>query len=109
MYARDTSRKIRSALMIKMKEGSYIGRYAPYGYQKSEKNKNKFVIDKDASSIVKKIFDMASHGAKPSEIARYLNGADVPTPSAYRCSKNPDLDLRNFTELNRWTSSKKTS
>ena len=45
MYARDISRKIRSALYAKMKEGQYIGSFAPYGYRKSNENKNVLVID----------------------------------------------------------------
>lgn len=34
MYARDTSRKIRSALHTKMQAGKFIGNFAPYGYKK---------------------------------------------------------------------------
>ena len=59
MYARDTSRKIRSAFTTKMKEGEYIGNFAPYGYKKSESNKNKLLIEEETAIIVKKIFDMA--------------------------------------------------
>ncbi len=35
MYARDISRKIRSSLYARMKDGVYIGNFAPYGYEKS--------------------------------------------------------------------------
>ena len=59
MYARDTSRKIRSAFTTKMKDGDFIGNFAPFGYKKSENNKNQLLIDEETAVIVKKIFDMA--------------------------------------------------
>ena len=34
LYARDTSGKIRAALQTKMKDGRFIGHYAPYGYRR---------------------------------------------------------------------------
>lgn len=33
MYAQDISRKIKSALLIKQRQGKYIGTKAPYGYE----------------------------------------------------------------------------
>ena len=61
MYARDTSRKIRSAFISKMEQGSYIGNFAPYGYKKDERNKNHLIIDEEAAPIVSKIFKMAAN------------------------------------------------
>ncbi|MEG2203795.1 MAG: recombinase, partial [Oscillospiraceae bacterium] len=43
MYARDTSRKIRSAFLAKMRSGAYIGNFAPYGYRKDPQNKNRLL------------------------------------------------------------------
>lgn len=39
-YSRDISKKTRTALMTKRKNGDYIGACAIYGYVKSEENKN---------------------------------------------------------------------
>ena len=44
-YAKDLSRKIKAALLVKKQNGDFIGDYAPYGYRKSESNKNKLLID----------------------------------------------------------------
>ena len=44
-YAWDISGKTRSALDSKCREGQFIGSYAPFGYKKSEENKNKLEID----------------------------------------------------------------
>ena len=38
-YCRDISIKIRSQLQVKRKNGEFIGAFAPYGYQKDEKDK----------------------------------------------------------------------
>ena len=57
-YARDISEKVRSTLKIKQLNGEFIGVTAPYGYLKNPKDKHKFIIDKEASYIVKKIFNM---------------------------------------------------
>jgi DNA invertase Pin-like site-specific DNA recombinase len=44
-YVRDISRKIRTNLQFKIQKGEYIGN-APYGYEKSQLEKNKLVVNK---------------------------------------------------------------
>ena len=55
-YARDISNKVKSSQKIKREKGEYIGSFAPYGYKKSEENKNKLIIDEnvieDRKSVV---------------------------------------------------------
>lgn len=84
MYARDTSRKIRSSLHTKMLEGSFIGNFAPYGYKKDENNKNHLVIDSAPAEIVKRIFKYAYSGLRPTEIAEILNNEKIFIPKEYR-------------------------
>ena len=105
MYARDTSRKIRSAFLTKMKDGSYIGNFAPYGYQKDPNNKNHLIIDKETAPIVEEMFQMAYHGHAPTYIADNLNKRGIPTPSVYRCMTHPHLDINNYSKRQEWTSS----
>lgn len=62
MYARDTSRKIRSALHTKMKAGKFIGNFAPYGYQKAPRDKNHLIPDERAATTVRQIFAWAAAG-----------------------------------------------
>ncbi len=52
-YCRDISIKIRSHLDVKRKNGEYIGAFVPYGYEKSDDDKHKLVIDIYAAGIVK--------------------------------------------------------
>ena len=100
MYARDISRKIRSALYAKMSEGQYIGSFAPYGYKKSESNKNRLEIDYPAGDIVKLIFKLAANGESSKNIAEKLNNMGEPVPLDYR-----NLKLGKPSEGRRWTES----
>lgn len=87
MYARDISKKIKSAFQTKMKEGAYIGNFAPYGYQKDDTNKNHLVIDEYSGKIVSKMFHMAEEGRCPAEIAFWLNKNKILSPLEYRKNK----------------------
>ena len=86
-YARDISEKVRSTLKIKQLNGEFIGVTAPYGYLKNPKDKHKFIIDKEASYVVKKIFNMILLGKSRKEIAEHLNSKNVLTPSLYKLIK----------------------
>ena len=68
-YARDISNKVRSVLDNKKAKGQFIGSFAPYGYVRDSKNKYKFVVDKEAAKVVKKIFNMALNGKSKKDIA----------------------------------------
>lgn len=105
MYARDISKKIRSAFLTKMREGAYIGNFAPYGYEKDPNNKNHLIIDEEAAAVVKQIFAYAKQGMRPKEIAERLNTMGVLTPAMYRCKKKPYLNIDNYTQRKEWTSS----
>lgn len=51
-----------SHLDVKRKNGEYIGAFVPYGYEKSDDDKHKLVIDIYAAGIVKEIFRLKLHG-----------------------------------------------
>ena len=55
-YAKDISKKVRSAVRTKKTNGDFLGWKAIYGYKKDEKNKNKLVIDEEAAKVVRRIF-----------------------------------------------------
>ena len=58
MYAKDTSRKVRTVLMSKAINGESIKSFQPYGYKKDPNNKNKILVDTNVSDMVFLIFDM---------------------------------------------------
>lgn len=76
-YARDISEKVKSTLKVKQLNGEFIGATAPYGYLKNPKYKHKFIIDKETSYIIKKIFNMILLGKSRKEIAEHLNNKNV--------------------------------
>lgn len=83
MYAKDISKKVRSSLIVKKYNGEFTGKLAPYGYIKDPKDKHKFLIDKNVSHIIRKIFDMIIDGKSRREVADFLNDNDILTPSEY--------------------------
>ena len=84
MYARDTSRKIRSALSAKRVRGAYLSSFAPYGYRKDPTDKNHLLPDGEAAEVVRAIFARAAAGEGPGEIARALNHRGLSPPGHYR-------------------------
>lgn len=83
-YCRDISIKIRSNLEVKRKRGDFVGPFAPYGYQKSESDKNKLEIDEDAAEVVRSIFRMYLQGNNAYKIAEKLNKKNILTPMDYK-------------------------
>lgn len=79
-YVKDLSKKIRANLKHKKLKGEYLG-HAPFGFIKSEAEKNKLEIDQEAASIVKKIYNMYISGMGYKKIADILNKEKVPPPS----------------------------
>ena len=84
MYARDISRKIRSAFSARMKNGDFVGAFAPFGYIRSPENRHKLVPDIKTAPIVKRIFSESAKGKPPIRIAKQLDFDNVPTPLDFR-------------------------
>ena len=82
-YAKDISKKIKSSLKAKMKEGKYVGGRAPFGYTKDPNNKNQLVINEEQAIIVKRIFDMSLNGLSYYKIADILTKEKIKTPASY--------------------------
>ena len=71
---------------VKRKNGEYIGAFVPYGYEKSDDDKHKLVIDIYAAGIVKEIFRLKLHGMSQDAIATQLNNEGVLAPMEYKQS-----------------------
>ena len=73
LYAKDISKKVSSTKQEKMKQGYFIGTFAPYGYKAVRKDKGKvLIVDEKVREVVELIFDLAYKGASQVEIAREL-------------------------------------
>ncbi len=83
MYAKDISKKIKSSLRSRMKEGLYVSGRCPFGYMKDPTNKNHLVINLAQAEVVKLIFDLALKGNTYHYIAGELTKRKIKTPASY--------------------------
>lgn len=91
-YSKDLSVKTTTAKIQMMKQGKYVGSYAPYGYVLHPKVRNKLAVDPEAAQVVRRIFDLAIAGTKVTDIAKQLNIEGVPTPSQYFIANHPGTE-----------------
>jgi DNA invertase Pin-like site-specific DNA recombinase len=99
-YARDTSRKIKSVLSAKGRDGKPLGTLPIYGFKKDPDNANARLIDDESAEVVRRIFQMTIDGKGPHQIAKTLMEEKVERPSYYMyragivaTSGKCDLDL----------------
>ena len=83
MYAKDISKKVRTALKTKQISGSYLGTSAPFGYQKDPEQKGHLIPDPVSAIYVKKIFEKYLAGVPMQSISIQLTQEGIPTPSQY--------------------------
>ena len=88
-YAKDTSNKIKTVFRNRMKEGNRVSGSIPYGYYRKPDDKQTLYVDEEAAAVVRKIFDMAAHGAGLTEISDTLTRDKVLIPSAYSQKYQP--------------------
>ena len=92
-YLEDVSNNIRSAFHSKMKQGEFISPFASFGYEVSEKDNNKLVVDPVAAEVVKNIYNLYLTGLGFTGIAKYLNSKNIPSPSLYKYRKGIKLNV----------------
>lgn len=81
MYARDISRKVKSAKRQRARDGKVVGSQAPYGYVIRN---HKLVIDPEASKVVHLVFCLAAQGLGEIEISKQLEQRKIETPGYYK-------------------------
>ena len=105
-YARDTSKKIRSAFQAKNLAGKHTSSSVPYGYLKSEQDKNQWVIDPVAAPIVQRIYRMTMEGKGPYQIAAILSAEHIEIPAYYHQKLGIGLwQTREIRDPYKWCSS----
>ncbi len=83
MYAKDISKKVKTSLYSRMKDGLYVSGRCPFGYMKDPNNKNHLIINEEQASVVKLIFDLALKGNTYHYIAQELTKRKIKTPASY--------------------------
>jgi DNA invertase Pin-like site-specific DNA recombinase len=82
-YARDTSKKIKSVLKNKGRDGKPLGSVPLYGFKKDPNDKNARLVDDEAAEIVRRIFRMTVDGIGPYQIAKIFMDEKIERPSYY--------------------------
>jgi len=98
-FAAKTSSDVRRTFDHKRRKGEFIGAFAPYGYMKDPKDKNRLLLDEEVVPIKRDILRWFIHeGMSLAGIAKRLNDLGVLNPTAYKRSKglaycNPNVEL----------------
>ncbi len=96
-HAKNTSQKGRNVFKSKGMSGAPLTTNPPYGYLKDPENKNGWIVDEEAAKTVRQIFAWCVDGLGPTQIAKRLKAAKVPTPTEHwgnigrNCSKPPAI------------------
>lgn len=106
MYSADLSKKVRSARDIRVRNGEFVGQFAPYGYRKNPEDRHELLVDEDAAWVVRMIFRMAADGVSHTEIARRLNEERIPTRYMYHRLKGDNFpDRQPHVKVKKWDNS----
>lgn len=94
-HAKNTSQKVRNVFKCKGMSGAPLTTNPPFGYLKDPESRNGWIVDEEASKTVRQIFAWCIDGLGPTQIAKRLKAAKVPTPTEHwgnigrNCSKPP--------------------
>ena len=80
-YSKDISRKIKSSLWARKEKGMFMGAIAPYGYEKSKRDKHKLIINNMEAINVKRIYEEYNNGKRITQIIQGLQDDKIPSPS----------------------------
>jgi DNA invertase Pin-like site-specific DNA recombinase len=83
-YSKDTSKKVRAVKQACMRQGKFLGTYAPFGYKKDPLDKHRLVIDEETAHIVRRMFGMRCAGQSYRGIALAFNEERIPSPRDLR-------------------------
>ena len=84
LYAKDLSRKVKSAKRQRAHSGYFISAQAPYGYKPDPTDKNRLAVDEEAAAVVREMFRLALAGYSTVQITKILTATGIPTPSAHK-------------------------
>ena len=83
MYAKDISRKIRSARAVSARQGKFLGSKPPFGYIRCPTDKHKLIIDEKPAQIISRMFDMFASGDSGRHISDVFNNEGILSSRAY--------------------------
>ena len=87
VYTKDISKKIISTFRERQSKGEFLGAHVPYGYSRPDDGTYKLVVDEEAASVIRQIYQWKVEELSDTVIARRLNDMGVPSPSKYKYLK----------------------
>ena len=87
-YVKDHSEKVRMSYRSRDYAGEHIANKVLYGYKRDPEHKGHWLVDEEAAGVVRHIFQLASEGNGPGQIARMLYEKRVEKPSYYRAKRS---------------------
>ena len=105
-YVRDTSRKIKAAFHTRGMSGKPTASIPPYGYLKSPEDKHKWIVDREAAEVIRRIYDLTMDGKGAYQICCILQDEKVSVPGYHLQQKGVGLHKSHiFKNPFRWSSS----
>ena len=101
MYSRDLSIRLKTAYKARWQRGVITRGIVVYGYLRDKKDKEKWLIDREAAKVVRDIFEWAANGWRVMQIVDRLNEQKLETPSAYKERKLNMHPYRKVTDKER--------
>ena len=84
LYSKDISVKVKTSFQNKCANGEYVFGQVPFGYAKSEIEKNTVIVNEKEAEIVRHIFSLAEKGMSSTQIAKELIAEHTPTITQMR-------------------------
>ncbi|MGN1103879.1 MAG: recombinase family protein [Candidatus Coproplasma sp.] len=94
-HAANTSKKIRAVQAANQRAGKYTNWEYPFGYKAGTDAYRTAVIDEEAATIVRRIYEMRAQGASTRKIVRTLTDEGIPNPTSYYTRKDGQKWNRN--------------
>ena len=104
-YAKDCSKKGRSAARIKAETGARVAARPRYGYMKDPADPKRHIVpDEEAAWVIRHIFELCVAGSGPSQIAKQLKREEIPIPAYHYYQKyGKELPNLNLAEPYNWS------
>lgn len=84
MYAKDISKRVAVSRRLDMERGKFTGSNAPYGYKVDSTDPlRKYLVDEEAATVVRQIYELAAEGVTLREIAKALQNYRLALPGEY--------------------------
>ena len=84
LYSKDLSKKYRTAVETRWRNGQSTSGRMPLGYVRDPKVRGGWIIEPVGREIVRKIYDLVNEGFNQNQIVDRLNEEHVITPGQYR-------------------------